>query len=233
MLTDWSWVEKARVEPEGLPLFELQRPEDGSSYHLYHNQQFVAVASCLEQIGDGLDSWFHNLLAEHSPRLFVHAGVVEWLGKLLVFPARSFSGKSTLINALCAAGARYYSDEFAVMDPGSGLIAAFPRRLSLRPSGRIEPQVLGWKPELGARLPDFIFDLEFLADCPGLEVQSVSRGAAALRLFENTVAAQRFGADALAAFQKALGNCRCFSGVRGEAELAAQELFSLVQSTSR
>ena len=48
--------------------------------------------------------------------LFVHAGVVAHGGRALVAPGDSFSGKTTLVRALLAAGATYYSDEYAVLD---------------------------------------------------------------------------------------------------------------------
>jgi len=235
LLPGWRWKIQLSQNPGlvGPAYFELRGPRaDGLSYELYHDSRLVAVANHPEQISGGLESWFHNLLAEHSPKIFLHAGVVEWQGKLLVFPAKSFSGKSTLINAMCRAGARYYSDEFAVMDPSDGRIQSFPRRLSLRPGDRIEPHSLGWSSELKARLPDFMFDLVFQPDCPSLELQSVSRGQAALALFENCVSAGRFGSASLAVFQKALGNCQCFRGGRGEANLVAQEILKITQQTA-
>src|SRR5262245_61472136 len=56
----------------------------------------------------------------------VHAGVVGWHGRAIVIPGRSFSGKTTLVEALIRQGAEYYSDEYAVLDP-NGLVAPFPR----------------------------------------------------------------------------------------------------------
>jgi hypothetical protein len=64
-------------------------------------------------------------------RVFIHAGVVGWRGRAIVLPGRSFAGKSTLVNALLAAGATYYSDEYAVLDR-NGRVHPYPRRLSLR-----------------------------------------------------------------------------------------------------
>src|SRR5262245_26188291 len=67
-------------------------------------------------------------------RVFVHAGVVEWQGRGIVMPGMPFAGKSTLVNALLAAGATYYSDEYAVLDR-RGRVYPYARRLSLRQPG--------------------------------------------------------------------------------------------------
>jgi hypothetical protein len=63
--------------------------------------------------------------------VFVHAGVVGWKGKAVVFPGRSFKGKTTLVAELIKIGADYYSDEYAVIG-SDGLVSPFPRDLSLR-----------------------------------------------------------------------------------------------------
>ena len=63
--------------------------------------------------------------------LFVHAGVVAHGGRALVAPGDSFSGKTTLVRALLAAGATYYSDEYAVLDE-AGRVHPYPRPLSIR-----------------------------------------------------------------------------------------------------
>lgn len=85
-------------------------------------------------------------LARHARGLaFVHAGVVRVGGVGILIPGRSFSGKSTLVQAFCAAGAAYASDEFAVID-GRGRVRPFARPLALRRSGgwveRIDPGML-------------------------------------------------------------------------------------------
>src|SRR5581483_1001800 len=59
-----------------------------------------------------LESQAHQQLATLTEKaVFVHAGVVAWRGRALVIPGPSNSGKSTLVAALVAAGAAYYSDE--------------------------------------------------------------------------------------------------------------------------
>jgi hypothetical protein len=75
---------------------------------------------------------------------------VGWKGKAVIFPARSFKGKTTLVAALCDQGAEYYSDEYAILD-SKGTLFPFPRDLSLRnfhlPNDEVEvsPEFLGIK----------------------------------------------------------------------------------------
>jgi HprK-related kinase A len=61
-----------------------------------------------------------------------HAAVVERGGKTLILPARSGSGKSTLGAALVYSGWRLFSDEFALIDPVSGLLSPAPRPIALK-----------------------------------------------------------------------------------------------------
>jgi hypothetical protein len=59
----------------------------------------------------------HVVVAEHSPsHVFIHAGVVEWNGQLVMLPGNSYAGKSTLVWFLVQRGAVYYSDEYALVD---------------------------------------------------------------------------------------------------------------------
>jgi hypothetical protein len=56
-------------------------------------------------------------IAEFARRkVFVHAGAVSWKGKGIILPAKSFHGKSTLTAELVRLGAKYLSDEYAVLD---------------------------------------------------------------------------------------------------------------------
>ncbi len=72
------------------------------------------------------------IVAEHAKdHIFIHAGVIGWKGKGVLFPADSFQGKTTLIAELIKRGATYYSDDYAVLDL-NGLVHPFARRLSMR-----------------------------------------------------------------------------------------------------
>jgi HprK-related kinase A len=61
-----------------------------------------------------------------------HAAVVERNGRALVLPAHSGAGKSTLCAALAFSGWRFFSDEFAIIDPDTKRFHPTPRPLSLK-----------------------------------------------------------------------------------------------------
>jgi hypothetical protein len=68
-----------------------------------------------------------------ADRLALHAAVLAWDRRALVFPAGSQAGKSTLALALLADGWTYLSDDVAPLDPAAWEVAPFPRLLHLRP----------------------------------------------------------------------------------------------------
>ncbi|WNO53037.1 HprK-related kinase A [Stakelama saccharophila] len=64
--------------------------------------------------------------------LLLHASAVERDGRALVMTGLSGAGKSTLAALLMARGWRLMGDEFALLDPETGLVHAFPRLISLK-----------------------------------------------------------------------------------------------------
>lgn len=64
--------------------------------------------------------------------LLLHAAAVEKDGRALVMTGESGAGKSTLAALLAARGWRLMGDEFALVDPATGLLHAFPRLVSLK-----------------------------------------------------------------------------------------------------
>lgn len=64
--------------------------------------------------------------------LLLHASCVERDGKALLMTGVSGAGKSTLAALLMARGWRLMGDEFALVDPATGLIHGFPRLISLK-----------------------------------------------------------------------------------------------------
>ena len=64
--------------------------------------------------------------------LLLHAAVVEREGGALILTGESGAGKSTLAALLGERGWRLMGDEFALVDPATGLLHAFPRVVSLK-----------------------------------------------------------------------------------------------------
>ena len=101
-------------------------------YSMYQN----GILTSSSQYEFGTFKYFNSILrltvAENAvDTIFVHAGVVAWKEKAVVFPGRSFRGKTTLVAELLGLGAVYYSDEYAVLG-SDGLVQPFPRDLSVR-----------------------------------------------------------------------------------------------------
>ena len=64
--------------------------------------------------------------------LLLHAATVEREGRALVLTGESGAGKSTLAALLGERGWRLMGDEFALLDPATGQVHAFPRAISLK-----------------------------------------------------------------------------------------------------
>jgi hypothetical protein len=118
---------------------------------LYSGTRRIARSLELPPVIQALESDLQLVVALGAPRrLFVHAGVVGWRNQAIVFPGRSFSGKTTLVAAMVRAGARYYSDEFAVLDQ-RGRVHPYHKPLSMRDEEGDEPRRVAAE-ELGGRL---------------------------------------------------------------------------------
>ena len=103
-----------------------------NKYGLYKNDVFLEEREILDDLLAYMKTELRYTVSEFAvKKVFVHAGVVEWLGKAIVFPAKSLGGKSTLTTALLQKGATYYSDDMAVFDE-EGLVSPFPKMISLR-----------------------------------------------------------------------------------------------------
>src|SRR5262245_50274760 len=92
----------------------------------------IARAGDLKDVLDTFESDVQRYVAETARRrIFVHAGVVEWSNRAIIIPGRSYSGKTTLVAELVRAGARFYSDEYAVFDE-HGRVHPYPKPLAVR-----------------------------------------------------------------------------------------------------
>jgi hypothetical protein len=105
---------------------------------LYRGNEEVARRVDPERLIALLDTCIRMAIGEFAPRhVFIHAGVVGWKGQALIFPAKSYGGKTTLVAELIKNGAVYYSDEYAVIDE-NGLAHPYPKALSIRKEGEYE-----------------------------------------------------------------------------------------------
>lgn len=99
---------------------------------LFLNGEQVTAGEFETPFFDFLESNIRLRVAEYADaKVFLHAGVVSFNEKAIVIPANSFQGKTTLVKELIQHGAKYYSDEYAVLDE-KGCVHPFPKTLSVR-----------------------------------------------------------------------------------------------------
>lgn len=158
--------------------------------------------------------------------IFVHAGVVEWRGRAIVLPGRSRSGKTTLVTALLRAGARYYSDEFALFD-ARGRVHPWARPLRIRTPGML-PQLhpvetLGERAEQRS-LPVGLVVVTRHRRGSRWRPRALTPGQALLQLIGNTVVARERPELAIRILGRAVRRVRALVGRRGEADEVATRL---------
>jgi hypothetical protein len=155
---------------------------------------------------------------------FLHASVVLWEGRLLVFPGRSRSGKSTLAAFFAEGGATYYSDEYAPVD-AEGRILSYPKPISLRSdmSARFGSSDAA-SPAPPAAPPHAVVFTSFRENAT-FDPQPVTVETAALSLVDNSVVAGPRPRQAAEAVARLLAHRpRLAEGARGEAAEFAAEL---------
>ena len=192
------------------------------------NQSFVDADSAADLCRTEL----HLRLAQLAQDfLFVHAGVVQYKGRALIFPGYSNAGKSKLVHSLVSLGCDYLSDEYAVLTR-EGLVCAFPRPLRLRqPDWKvIPPEQLGWKFTFEPLRVGAIFSLVYRPEADW-QISALSQGLTVLELFSHTVDAHARGANALSWLQLACADCTCsMKGARGESAVAAVRIMRAIVS---
>ncbi len=108
------------------------RQNNQFEYVLYNGRKKVTAGNDKKIFLNYFDFQIRVTIAEFAEsRVFMHAGVVGWKGKAIMIPASSFQGKTTLIKELTKLGAKYYSDDYAVLDE-NGSVHPFPKTLSIR-----------------------------------------------------------------------------------------------------
>ena len=204
---------------------------------LYANSTRLARSSTLDEVLSRFELDLRLFVGERAQRrVFVHAGVVGWRGQAIVIPGRSFSGKTTLVRALCERGATYYSDEFAVLDT-RGWVHPFPTPLSVRseegetPARKTAPETLGC-PVGGKPVPVGLVAVTHYQVDARWRPRTLSVGQAVPALLVNTVSARWRPKVAMATLQNAAASALVLKGGRGEAEETAGALLSRLGDAS-
>jgi hypothetical protein len=192
-------------------------------FHLLYNGA-ARVARTADEAGlyEALASDLRMFIAEGARRrVFVHAGVVGWMGAAIVIPGRSYSGKSTLVRELVRAGAAYYSDEYAVFD-SRGRVHPYAKPISIRQEGNAGRQTDCAVEMLGGRAGRSPLPVRMILVTsfkPGVRwrPRPLSAGQGALALLANTVAVRRQPERTLATLREAVAKASVLKGTRGEA----------------
>ena len=185
-------------------------------------------AACLSLVAD-----LQTVLACNAPGMtFIHAGVVAFGDRALILPGHPGAGKTTLVAALLAGGARYGSDEFAVVT-ANGLVHSYARPLSVKRASDCAQQVRAQS--LGAEViaePLEAAMVAFLEYAPASELGllPLSQGAAVLRLLTHCLGARVRPHETLAPLRALTSRAECVAGQRGDAADAAQRLLDVFKT---
>jgi hypothetical protein len=175
----------------------------------------------------------HWLIALEAPHhVFVHAGAVGHKGAAILVPGSSHAGKTTLVAALVRAGAEYYSDDFAPLDP-QGKVHPFAKPLSLRDERwrQVDHHVDALGGRAGER-PLRVGAVVVTTYGAGAEwrPRRLSGGQATLALLSHTVRAQTSPAQALRVINRAVDGATAIESARGEADLVAPLLLAELEA---
>jgi len=199
---------------------------------LYYDALRLARTKELDFLLKTFESELQLLVAEFARgRTFVHAGVVGWKNQAVVIPGTSFSGKTTLVTKLIQAGAKYYSDEYAVMDK-YGLVHPFPRPLGVRRADefettRVDVASLGGTPGSKPLPVRLVISTHYRAGARW-RPRELTRGRGFLELLANTISARSQTKLAFATLPKALRSAEVLKGVRGEADEVVEAILEKV-----
>ena len=147
----------------------------------------------------------------------------------LIVPGTSGAGKSTLCVAAVAAGAEVLSDEYALVDPTSGLVTGWRRAVRIRRPGGCADR-LDLATESGP-VPVGLIALVAHAGESARSWAPVSGAEAVLGLIANAVCAQSRPDEALDAALAVTRSAPAIAGLRGEAGDAIVELLDLLHDS--
>lgn len=210
----YSWVVGGERRP-GMRTFDL----------MYSGSGRIARTLKPEELFDTFAADLRLSMAVLSRSfVFVHAGVVGWKGRAIVTPGRTFTGKSTLVQALVRAGAEYLSDEFAILDR-RGCVHPFAQPIQMRPAGggRQEPIEIA---SLGGHVCERPLKVGAIVsthyrDGARSRFRRVSEGEGILTLMANAVPARLDPARVLLTTRRAAQGALVLRGNRGDAENTA------------
>lgn len=204
---------------------------------LFHNHHRLYRGRDGDEVPRLFELHAERLAAELAPdAVFVHAGAVSRRGRGILLPGHSGTGKTTLVAALVAAGADYYSDEFAVLDRGGRLLpyARAPRPKDDAPEfspGRL-PARVGQDPVPVSMvyLGRYVSNSDVSAS--GFQPTELTPGQAVIETLRHAPAGRARPGDVLDTLQWAVSGSMLWQGTRGDAIAAADQILQLLRLSS-
>ena len=174
-----------------------------------------------------LEQTLTAVAVERLPHLVaVHAAVIARQGVALLVPASSGAGKSTLTVAAAEAGAEVLSDEYALIDPDTGLVTGWPRPVRVRGADGTEERL-----DLAVESEPLPVGLvAAVAYEPGTSNAwtPIAGSEIVLELLANTICARTRPDSSLDAAMAVARRAQGVKGVRGGAAEALRDLLALL-----
>jgi hypothetical protein len=224
-------LESSGPTPEPAMKFTLLRDTE-KGYYVELNDSPL-LQDPLDEMLDFMPSVVRQYVAaEARDAVFVHAGAVAVNGRGIIFPGRTFAGKTTLVAALLRAGALYYSDEYAVIRP-DGLLIPYPKGLSLRLTAGERSQTEHTLTEVGG-VPGaepveigLLVLTEYRAGA-SWDPAELSPAQGVVELLAHAEPVQARPEMTLPAVTQGLANARVLKGQRGDADETAAMLLAML-----
>ena len=206
-------------------------------YHMaYADHVVVERSRDAGHVFEAYDSHLRMALAQFSrKKLFIHAAVVSWNGRGIIFPGNSLFGKTHLAAALIAAGAEYLSDEYAVIDEDLR-VHPFAKPLSIRamPTARqreTPAEALGARIAKSA-LPIGLIVMTRYRDGARWTPRRLSPAVGALQLMKHTIAARMDPARTVDMLSRIAASAPILRSNRPDAELVRHDIFRRASAQS-
>lgn len=194
----------------------------------------VAWADRPKELLRQLIDWLDRTLVQRLTGLHaIHAGAVLLGEKALLLPGSSHAGKSSLVAELLRRGAVCFSDEYALID-AQGRVHAYPRILLLRNGTPAQTPMAAR--DLNARVAaapaqvGWILSVRYDSSA-SWTIHPVPQSTALLTLLQNTPHVLSERPQMVGAFQKAVEGAECYSGSRGEASEAVDQILQLASAS--
>lgn len=131
LVRGWSLRPASESESTREPMISLRHCGDGYEIAVCWRDDTYVEPTPVSALCSLIVELVEAYVRSQPGRLCLHCAAVEVDGRLLVFPAASRAGKSTLAARLAAAGRRVFTDDLLALDPRSakGMAFGVPPRL--------------------------------------------------------------------------------------------------------